>query len=63
MEQVIDIVGSILGIMFLGAGAWMGLIAWAAWYSPDFHKTETRQPKTYITIVVCGLIIYFTFFV
>ena len=40
----------------------MGLIAWASWYNPDFAKTETKQPKTYITIAVCGLLIYFTLY-
>ena len=54
IEQVIDAVITILGIWFLGTGAWIGLLAWANWYSPDFHKTETRQPKTYITIIVLG---------
>ena len=63
IEQVIEAVTFILSIMFLGAGAFIGLIAWASWYNPDFAKTETKQPKTYITIAVCGLIIYFTFFV
>ena len=62
IEQVIDAVITLLGILFLGAGAWIGLIAWASWYSPDFHKTETRQPKTYITIIVLGLAIYIAFF-
>ena len=62
IEQVIEAVVSILGIVLLGAGAFIGLIAWATWYNPDFAETETRQPKTYITMAVCGLVIYFTFF-
>lgn len=62
IEQVIEVVVSIIGIIFLGAGAFMGLIAWASWYNPDFAKTETKQPKTYITIAVCGLLIYFTLY-
>jgi divalent metal cation (Fe/Co/Zn/Cd) transporter len=62
IEQVIEAVVSILGIVLLGAGAFIGLTAWATWYNPDFAKTETRQPKTYITMAVCGLVIYFTFF-
>ena len=62
IEQVIEVVGTLLGIWIIGTFAWMGLIAWASWYSPDFHKTETRQPKTYITIIVLGLAIYIAFF-
>ena len=62
IEQVIDVVVTLLGILFLGAGAWIGLIAWATWYNPDFQNTETRQPKTYITIIVLGLAIYIAFF-
>ena len=62
IEQVIEVVGTLVGILFLGAGAWIGLIAWATWYNPDFKNTETRQPKTYITIIVLGLTIYIAFF-
>jgi len=62
IEQIIDAVITLLGILFLGAGAWIGLIAWATWYNPDFEHTDTRQPKTYITIAVCGLLIYFTLY-
>jgi hypothetical protein len=60
IEQVIEVVGSLLGILFLGVGAWIGLITWGAWYSEEFN--ETNKSKTYITMVVCGLVIYFTFF-
>ena len=62
IEQFIDTFITSLGIFFLGFVAWIGLIAWATWYNPDFQTTETRKLKTYITIIVLGLAIDIAFF-
>lgn len=63
LEHVIEVVGTILGVWLLGTIAWLGLSMWAVWTNPDFQTTKIQKSKTYITIGICGLIIYFIFFI
>ena len=57
-----DWIFEIIGVLMLGGLGFLALIGWGAWFTDGKFEESKQKSKTYITIIVVGIIMYLGIF-